>query len=349
MSPQRQAGLPSRPTFLVRVRVPRDHVQVTGRAGKRPPVQVRGRLTALAAVVAIGALDVLVRVAVGHGGGGTHETAADLPAVAPVVLTTPTPTPSPSARPRPRTQVHVVTSPAGHDVHGIVVDAAGHRVAGVHVGYDESLPDAPGFRPMGVTDAAGRFAVPCESRSIAPTAPALIFSSYDAATGIVDPRAPNVAWVEIAQQCASSASIGVRVTVSSGAALTGTLYEHGAPVHAAGWRVGVECDGMPRGNVNAFYAQVSAVVDARTGTFRLAGLRTDRCAVGVFDRPAGAGREIVLQVDVTAGRTTHLDVHDDGQDHFPGRSGGGPSASPTPTPSSSCLAVCPRTEVRDRP
>jgi hypothetical protein len=219
----------------------------------------------------------------------------------------------------------------------------------VHVAYDESLPDAPGFRPLAVTDAAGRFAVPCESRSIAPSTPALLFSSYDGATGVVDPRAPDVAWAEIAQQCGPAGSIGVQVVLTNGAALAGTLYEHGAPARTAGLRVGVECDGMPRGNVDAFYAQVSAAVSPRDGTFRLAGLRSDQCAVGVFDKPSGRGREIVLQADVTAGRTTHLDVHDDGQDHFPGRAGGGSSPSPTPAPSSTCLAVCPRTDVRDRP
>ena len=306
----------------------------------------RARLVALAVAVVV-AIGALVAVLSGLGdGGGARKAAADLPAVAPPVASG---APSPTAKPRtkPHPQVRVVTSPAGHDVHGVVVDESNNRLAGVHVAYDESLPDAPGFRSITVTDAAGRFSVPCESRNVAPTRPPLLFSPYDGASGLVDPKAPNVAWVEIAQQCGSSSSLGVRVTMSKGATLTGTLYQHGSPVHIYGVRVGVECDGMPRGNVNAFYAQVSADVSARDGTYRIAGLRTDRCAVGVFDGPK-PGREVVLQVDVTAGATTRLDVHDDGQDHFPGKRGG-PSASPTPTPSSTCLAVCSRRDVRYRP
>lgn len=311
---------------------------------------VRGRLAALAAVVAIAGLDVLVRAGLGHGG-GAHETAADLPAVAPPVATS-TPSPAAKPRPRPRPAVRIVPGPAGRDVHGIVVDMSGRRLAGVHIAYDESLPDAPGFRPVAVSDAAGRFAVPCETRNLAPATPPLLFSSYDGATGLVDPKAPDVSWVEIAQQCDSASSVGVRVTMTAGATLTGTLYQHGKPARTKGIRVGVDCDGMPRGNVNAFDAQVSAAVDPRDGSYRITGLRSDRCAVGVFDRPGAAGREVVLQVDVTAGSTTHLDVHDDGQDHFPGR-GGQPSTSPTPSsspsPGGTCLAVCPRTDVRDRP
>lgn len=309
---------------------------------------MRGRLAALAVVIVIAALDIVIRAALGHGG-ATQEAANDLPGVGQPIAPGPTASATPSARPRPRPTVKIVTSRTGRDVHGIVVDTANNRLAGVHISYDESLPDAPAFRPVAVTDAAGRFSVPCESRSIAPTTPPLLFSSYDGATGLVDPNAPPVGWLEIAQQCGPSSSLGVRVTMSSGATLTGTLYQHGAPAHTAGVRVGVECDGMPRGNVDAFYAQVSAAVNPRDGTFRLTGLHSDRCAVGVFDGPKRAGREVVLQVDVTAGRTTHLDVHDDGQDHFPGRSGGQPSASPTPSPSSTCLAVCPRRDVPDRP
>ena len=309
----------------------------------------RGRLAALAfgLLVAVVAVVVLVRAGLGHSG-GAHPAAADLPAVAPPALDA-APSPTAKARPKPRPSVRIVTSPAGHDVHGIVVDESNNRLAGVHVAYDESLPDAPGFRSIAVTDAAGRFSVPCESRNVAPSRPPLLFSSYDGATGLVDPKAPDVAWVEIAQHCESSGSLGVRVTMSVGATLTGTLYQHGSPVHTSGVRVGVECDGMPRGNVNAFYAQVSAAVRPQDGTYRIVGLHTDRCAVGVFDGPKGAGREVVLQVDVTAGRTTHLDVHDDGQDHFPGKRGSQPSASPTPTPSATCLAVCPRSDVRYRP
>lgn len=313
------------------------------------PVAVRGRLAALVLVVVLGGLDILVRAALGHGvAGATHETAADLPPVAPPAASA-APSSTPKPRPRPRPVVKVATGGAGRDVHGVVVDTAGHRLAGVHVAYDESLPDAPSFRPVAVTDAAGRFAVPCESRNVAPATPPLLLSSYDGATGLVDPDAPDVGWVEIAQQCEASSSLGVQVTMTAGATLTGTLYEHGARAHTAGLRVGVECDGMPRGNVNAFYAQVSATVSPRDGTYRIAGLHSDRCAVGVFDRPDAAGREVVLQVDVTAGSTTHLDVHDDGQDHFPGKTGGQPSASPTPSPTSTCLAVCPRRDVPDRP
>ena len=311
----------------------------------------RGRLAALAvglvfAVVAVVGLVALVRAGLGPGR-GAHPAAADLPAVAPPPVD-PAPSATAKARPKPRPSVKIVTSPAGHDVHGIVVDESSNRLAGVHIAYDESLPDAPGFRSIAVTDAAGRFSVPCESRNVAPTRPPLLFSSYDGATGLVDPHAPDVAWVEIAQHCDVPGSLGVRVTMSKGATLTGTLYQHGSPVHIYGVRVGVECDGMPRGNVNAFYAQVSANVSARDGTYRIRGLHTDRCAVGVFDG-SKPGREVVLQVDVTAGRTTRLDVHDDGQDHFPGKRGGQPSASPTPTPSSTCLAVCPRSDVRYRP
>jgi hypothetical protein len=309
-------------------------------------------MAALAVVVAVGALDIAVRAALGSGG-GPHPSpvAAGLPGIAPPVVT-PSPSATPKTPPRRRPPVRIVTSPAGRAVHGIVVDEAGHRLAGVHVAYDESLPDAPAFRPVAVTDPAGRFSVSCESRNFAPATPPLLFSPYDGATGLVDPNAPEVAWVEIAQQCESSGSLGVRVTMTQGATLAGTLYQHGAPAHTAGLRVGVECDGMPRGNVDAFYAQVSAAVSPHDGTFRLTGLHSDRCAVGVFDRAGAAGREVVLQVDVTAGRTTHLDVHDDGQDHFPGKGGGGPSASPSPSPDPSpgtCLAVCPRRDVPDRP
>jgi hypothetical protein len=343
-----------RPTFLVRARLRGDHDAVTVRSGdgrsgdgrRRPGARGRLAVLALVLVVAAGALVVLVRAGLGHGG-GTHETAADLPAVAPPPVTA-APTATPTKRARPRAHVKVVTGPAGQDVHGIVVDASNNRLPGVHVAYDESLPDAPGFRPVAVTDAGGRFAVPCESRNVAPRTPPLLFSTYDGASGLVDPKAPNIAWVEIAQQCGRTGTLGVRVTMTQGATLTGTLYQHGDPARTAGLRVGVECDEMPRGNVNAFYAQVSAAVDPHDGTFRVTGLRTDRCAVGVFDRPHGAGREVVLQVDVTAGQTTHLDVHDDGQDHFPGKTSGQPSASPTPTPSSTCLAVCSRRDVPDR-
>ena len=315
----------------------------------RPVAGVWGRAAALALVVAVGGLDILVRGALGHGGGGgSHETAASLPPVAPPVASA-APSGTAKPRPRPRPAVKVVTSPAGRAVRGIVVDTAGHRLAGVHIAYDESLPDAPSFRPVAVSDVAGRFSVPCESRNIAPAIPPLLFSPYDGATGLVDPNAPAGAWLEIAQQCEAAGSLGVQVTMQAGATLTGTLYQHGTRVHTAGIRVGVECDGMPRGNVNAFYAQVAAAVDPHDGTYRITGLRSDRCAVGVFDRPGAAGREVVLQVDVNAGGTKRLDVHDDGQDHFPGKTGGQPSTSPTPSPTSTCLAVCPRRNVRDRP
>ncbi|MDQ1698140.1 MAG: hypothetical protein QOG34_3 [Frankiaceae bacterium] len=310
---------------------------------------VRGRLAALALVVAVGAVDLLVRASLGHGGGGTHPTAAVLPPVGPPAVTAPSTLPTAKRHPRPRPTARVVTGDAGRNVHGIVVDAANNRLAGVHIAYDESLPDAPGFRPVAITDDAGRFAVPCESRDIAPSRPPLLFSSYDGASGLVDPRAPNVAWVEIAQQCQRSGSLGVRVTMTPGAALVGTLYQHDAPAQTAGVRVGVECDDMARGNVDAFYAQVSAAVDPRDGTFRIDGLRSDRCAVGVFDPGKNAGREVVLQVELAEGRTTHYDVHDDGQDHFPGKPGSHPSSSPTPVPTSTCLAVCPRRDVPDRP
>lgn len=307
---------------------------------------MRGRLAGLAVVVLVATVDLLVRAAAGH---SAAAPAADaLPGFAAPPPAAATPSAAGSARPKPRTQVHVTTPVAGHDMHGVVVDGSGRRLAGVHVAYDESLPDAPGFRPVAVTDAAGRFAVPCETRSVAPATPPLLLSSYDAATGLVDPAAPDIAWVEIAQECGSPSSPGVRVTASGGAALTGTLYQHSAPATRAGLRVGVECDGMPRGNVDAFRAQVLAAVSTRDGTFRLTGLRSDRCAVGVFDRAGGAGREIVRQVDVTAGRTTRLDVRDDGQDHFRGPSAP-PSPTPSPSPTGTCLAVCPRIDVPDRP
>lgn len=316
---------------------------------------LRGRLAAIALVAAVGLLDVLLRA----GGHASAPVAADagLPAIGPSALPAISPSVTPSRHPRPRTPVRIVTGPAGRDVHGVVVDEANRRLAGVHVAYDESLPDAPSFRPVAVTDAAGRFSVPCESRSIAPTLPPLLLSAYDGASGLVDPAAPDVAWVEIAQQCGSTSGpstsdpstsrLGVRLVMSRGAVLQGTLFQHGQPANRAGLRVGLACDGMPRGNINAFVAQVAAAVSPSDGRFRLTGMRTDRCAVGVFDQPARGGREVVLQVDVTAGRTTHLDVHDDGQDHFPGRGGGGSTPSPTPSPSATCLALCPRDDVPD--
>jgi hypothetical protein len=95
---------------------------------------------------------------------------------------------------------------------------------------------------------------------------------------------------------------------------------------------------MPRGFVNGFVPQVVAAVDARTGRFRLTGLRTDHCAVGVLDRPGRVGRELLVDVAVTAGRTTTRDVHDDGRD-----ASGGPPPSPEPAPSSpppTCLLLC---------
>lgn len=231
----------------------------------------------------------------------------------------------------------------GNDVHGVVTDSAGRPLAHVHVGYDVSLPDAPSYQPVAVTDDHGRFAVACLTQRTDPTVPALLFSSFDAESGTVDQQAPDIAWTEAAQGCGPASGPGMTVTTSPGAAVQGTLYQHGRPVNRTGVRIGVQCDGMPRGNVATFVVQVATEVDATDGHYRIAGLRSDNCAIGVFDHPGARGREVVQDVTVTEGSTTQLDVHDNGQDYFPGdqsgNGGGGGSASPSPTPT--CLAICP--------
>lgn len=196
------------------------------------------------------------------------------------------------------------------DIHGVVTDSSGKPLAGLYVTVERNQPDS-WFRESGtVTDSRGRFRLRCEIDSGADVPWSAVFISAFPASRKVPVGLPDGAWKRIAPDCGRADDPGVHVVLAHGADVAGTLLKpDGSPDIGTRRRIGVDCDGLPHGFIAGWAPQLSFAVDPNTARFRVYGLITDHCSLGVIE-PDGTRTQLTDKIALTEGTTVNRDLRE---------------------------------------
>ena len=196
------------------------------------------------------------------------------------------------------------------DVHGVVTNGSGQPLAGIYVTIENNTPDTWSRDVGAVTDSRGRFRVRCHLDANGNVSWRGLFVSDFPVSGDVPQALPDGAWKRITPECGLADDPDINVVLAHGADVEGTLLDAaGDPDVGTRNRIGVRCDGLPHGFINGWAPQLSFAVDPKTAHFRVYGLITDHCELGVI-KPDGTRTQLTDSIAVTEGKTVHQDVRE---------------------------------------
>ncbi|MDX6224088.1 MAG: hypothetical protein QOE64_464 [Frankiales bacterium] len=196
------------------------------------------------------------------------------------------------------------------DIHGVVTDANGKPLVGIYITTESNVSDGWVREAGTVTDTHGRFRLRCQTDAQAHVAWRGVFVSVFPVSGAAPAGLPDGAWRRITPECGLADDPDVTVVLPRGADVVGTLLDqNGEPDVGTHNRIGVHCDGLPHGFIQGWAPQVSFAVDPATARFRVYGLDTDHCDLGVI-APDGTRTKLTDSIAVTEGTTVHQDVRE---------------------------------------
>jgi hypothetical protein len=195
-------------------------------------------------------------------------------------------------------------------MHGVVTDAGGEPLAGLYVTVETNTPDTWDREAGTVTDSRGRFRLRCQIDAEGNVPWTGVFISAFPVSGTVPAGLPDAAWKRIAPECGLADDPDLHVVLARGADVAGRLLKaDGTPDIGTHNRIGVRCDGLPHGFIQGWAPQLSFAVDPETARFRVYGLTTDKCDLGVVE-PDGTRTKLSDSIAVAGGTTVNHDLRE---------------------------------------